>query len=112
MKKNKSCSAKKPISIAGAGCNDKEDELTRLAASGLYPGRIGIALARSLAGLLQKLTWCDNGIQSEAAVAVSGCFPLIARSTIGSCLQLAFAAAIRVVSKRRRSLCIIHDVQT
>jgi nitric oxide synthase oxygenase domain/subunit len=29
---------------------------------------------RSLWLACLKLTWCDNGIQSEAAVAVSGCF--------------------------------------
>ena len=29
---------------------------------------------KSLAVMLKKLTWCDNGTQSEAAEAVSGCF--------------------------------------
>ena len=57
--------------LAGASCNDKEDELTLV---GLYLGRIGSALARAFSWNAWKLTWCDNGIQSEAAVVVSGCF--------------------------------------
>ena len=38
---------------------------------------------KSLAGMLQKLTWCDNGNQSEAAEVASGCYTLVAHSMTG-----------------------------
>ena len=58
-----------------------------------------------------KLTWCDNGIQSEAAVAVSGCLASCRMfkdwQLLAACLLLLPLAC----SKCTRSLCIIHDVQ-
>lgn len=104
--------AKRPNSLAEASCNDKVDELIRLKTSRLVSRSHRQCFGRVFGCLLLKLTWCDNGIQSEAAVAGSGCFPLVACSMVGSCLQLAFAAVFKTDSKWERSLCMIHDVQT
>ena len=85
----------------------------RLKRFGLYPGRIGGALAGVIGCLaLKSLHGVTMGFNRRLLSRFLAVFPLVARSMVGSCLQLTFAGACMTVSKWVRSLCMIHDVQT
>ena len=99
LKKITSCSAKKLNSTAGASCNDKEDELTCFTASWLVSRSYRQCTGEVFGWLACSLHGVTMGFNRRLLLRFLAVLPLVARSVIGSCLQLAFAVAFMVASK-------------
>ena len=65
---------------------------------GLYLGHIGSALAKPSVGMLESLHGVTMGFNRRLLSRCLAVLPLVTCSTIGSCLQSAFAAALAVCS--------------